>query len=283
MKLLRVGPIGAERACVLDAGGVARDVSALVGDFRAETLGDALLDRLGGLDLASSPEIVTEGARLGPPVAQPRNIYCVGLNYSDHAAESGLAVPDEPILFNKSSGAFSGPHDPILWADTMTRLDWEVELGVVIGEPALAVAEANALDHVFGYTVVNDVSERHWQQERGGQWMKGKSYPNFCPTGPWLVTRDEVPDPQSLDLWLDVNGAREQSGTTARMIFPVAAIVAYMSRFLRLERGDLICTGTPPGVGAGKNPPRFLRPGDRVALGIDGLGRQEQVVGGAGA
>ncbi|MGY9052652.1 MAG: fumarylacetoacetate hydrolase family protein, partial [Rhodobacterales bacterium] len=216
--------------------------------------------------------------RVATPMAQPRNIYCIGLNYSDHAAEAGMAIPDEPILFNKSSGTFCAAFDPILFAPKMTKLDWEVELGIVIGKPALNISKAQALDHVLGYTLVNDVSERAWQLERGGQWAKGKGFPNFCPTGPWIVTGDEVNDGRSLSMWLDVNGTRMQTGNTDTMIFNIPTIVSYLSEFMRLEAGDLICTGTPPGVGAGMNPPRYLNIGDNIKLGIDGLGEQTQTV-----
>lgn len=284
MKLCRLGQPGREIPCVLDAKGTPRDVSGIVPDFGPSQIAAGLVERLAGVDRAALPVVPTEGRRIGPPVAQPRNIWCIGLNYSDHAAEAGLPIPDEPILFTKASATFCGPTDPIPFSPRMSKLDWEVELGVVIGRAALEVSEEDALDHVLGYTVVNDVSERVWQQERGGQWVKGKSYPNFCPTGPWLVTRDEVADPQALALWLDVNDAPMQRGSTASMIFSVRRIVSYMSQFCRLEPGDLICTGTPPGVGAGLRPPRFLRPGDRVTLGIEGLGSQGQtVVASAGA
>lgn len=278
MKLMRFGDRqGVKTPTVLDHDGVARDVSGIVPDFTPQVI-EGLFDRLSGVDLTTLPILDTKDKRIAAPVAQPRNIWCIGLNYSDHAAEAGLPVPDEPILFNKSSVTYCGPNDPILWSDKMTKLDWEVELGVVIGKPALNVSHADALDHVLGYCVVNDVSERAWQQERGGQWTKGKSFPNFCPTGPMLVTRDEVPDPGRLAMWLEVNGERVQDGSTARMIFDVATIVSYMSEFTRLEPGDLICTGTPPGVGAGFKPPRFLKPGDQVRLGIEGLGEQTQSV-----
>ncbi len=203
----------------------------------------------------------------------PRNIWGVGLNYSDHAAESGMDVPTEPILFTKASRTYCGPNDPLLYSKEMSKLDWEVELGVVIGHTALNVSRDQALDHVLGYCVVNDVSERAWQAERGGQWVKGKSFPNFCPTGPVLVTGDEVGDPGKL-----INGERLQNGTTEKMVFDVATIVSYMSEFIQLEPGDLICTGTPPGVGMGFKPPRYLSPGDRVRLSVQGLGEQEQVV-----
>lgn len=279
MKLMRYGDRhGAKVPCVLDDAGEARDVSSLVEDFGPRTMSPGLLDRLAAADLSSLPVLDTTGLRVAPPVAQPFNIWCIGLNYSDHAAEAGMEIPAEPILFNKSTATYCGPFDDILHSPQMTKLDWEVELGVVISKPTLGVSKAEAMDHVAGFTVVNDVSERAWQLERGGQWVKGKSFPNFCPTGPWLVTRDEVASPDNLDLWLDVNGERMQSGSTARMIFDVATIVSYMSEFCQLEPGDLICTGTPPGVGAGMSPPRWLTPGDTVELGVEGLGRQKQSV-----
>ncbi|WP_237479213.1 fumarylacetoacetate hydrolase family protein [Lichenibacterium dinghuense] len=277
MKLLRVrgehGPI----PCLLDPEGRARSVAAHVADFTPETL-PGTRPALAGLDLAALPAVEAPDADLLPPMSCPRNIWCIGLNYSDHAAEAGMPVPSEPILFNKSSATYCGPFAPILHAPTMTKLDWEVELGIVIGRRTLGIGEGEAMDHVFGFTLVNDVSERAWQIERGGQWVKGKSYPNFCPTGPWLVTPDEVADVQDLGLWLDVNGQRMQTGTTAKMVFGVRQIVAYMSQFCQLEPGDLICTGTPPGVGMGLKPPRYLAPGDVVTLGIDGLGAQRQTV-----
>jgi len=278
MKLLRIGEPGQEVHCVLDGAGHARDVSDLVGGFGPKTLGNELLSTLQGADLSALDVVQTQGVRLGSPISQPKNIYCIGLNYSDHAKEAGLAIPEEPILFNKSSGAFCGPNDPTPYTQQMSKLDWEVELGVVIGKTALHVSEADALNHVFGYTLVNDISERAWQQERGGQWTKGKSFNNFCPTGPWLVSRDEIADPQALTMWLNVNGSREQSGTTEKMIFSVREIVSDLSTFIQLEPGDLICTGTPPGVGAGNKPPKFLKIGDEVHLGIDGLGEARQSV-----
>ncbi|WP_429819520.1 fumarylacetoacetate hydrolase family protein [Ensifer sp. B1-9] len=277
MKLVRIGDIGREKPCVLDKDGKARDVSSLIEDVTPETIG-TVSAQLADADFDALPEVALLSTRIGAPIKQPRNIWCIGLNYSDHAAEAGLPVPAEPILFNKAAGTYCGPNDPILHSRTMSKLDWEVELGIVIGKRALNVSRSEAMDHVFGYTVVNDVSERAWQMERGGQWVKGKSFPNFCPTGPWLVTRDEVPDPQALSMWLDVNGERMQAGTTERMIFDVATIVSYVSEFCVLEPGDLICTGTPPGVGMGKKPPRYLKPGDVVELGIDRLGRQRQIV-----
>lgn len=277
MRVMRYGDEGATTLCLLDGEGRPRDASSIVPDLAPDMMVEGLA-ALHAADPASLPRFEAEGRRVAPPIARPRNIWCVGLNYSDHAAEAGLPVPDEPILFNKASGTFCGPDDPILFSDRMTKLDWEVELGVVIGRPTLNVARADAMDHVAGFVTVNDVSERAWQQERGGQWVKGKSFPNFCPTGPVLVTPDEAADPQALDMWLDVNGTRMQAGSTAKMIFDVATIVSYMSEFMRLESGDLICTGTPPGVGAGMKPPRFLSPGDVVTLGIEGLGEQRQSV-----
>ena len=277
MKLLRVGAAGNETPCVLDTSGTARDVSSLVEDFAPDTVSN-LLDKLRDKDLSALPAISVDGQRIGTPMAQPRNIYCIGLNYSDHAAEAGMDIPKEPILFNKSSGTFCAPHDPILFSPKMTKLDWEVELGIVIGKAALNISKEQALDHILGYTLVNDVSERAWQLEREGQWAKGKGFPNFCPTGPYIVTGDEVGDARSLDMWLDVNGKRMQTGNTRTMIFDCATIVSYLSEFMRLEPGDLICTGTPPGVGAGMKPPVWLNIGDTVALGIEGLGDQSQDV-----
>jgi 2,4-didehydro-3-deoxy-L-rhamnonate hydrolase len=237
-----------------------------------------LMARLKTTDLDALPVVSPEGRRVAPPVAQPLNIWCIGLNYSDHAAEAGLPVPAEPILFNKSSATYCGANDPILHSPKMTKLDWEVELGIIIGKRTLNIGRGQALDHIAGYVLVNDVSERAWQMERGGQWVKGKSFPNFCPTGPWLVTPDELDDVQALDMWLDVNGKRMQTGKTAKMIFDVATVVSYMSEFCQLEPGDLICTGTPPGVGAGMKPPQYLSIGDVVTLGIQGLGEQSQTV-----
>jgi ureidoglycolate lyase len=279
MKLMRYGDrYGAKTPCLLDNDGVARDASSLVGDFGPRSLAGGALDKLRDVDPASLPRADIAGRRLAPPVAQPFNIWCVGLNYSDHAAEAGLPVPDEPILFNKSSSTYCGPNDDLLYSPKMTKLDWEVELGIVIGKPALNIDRAGAMDHIAGFVLVNDVSERAWQMERSGQWVKGKSFPNFCPTGPVLVTPDEIGDVNSLGMWLDVNGTRMQTGNTGTMIFDVETIVSYMSEFTRLEPGDLICTGTPPGVGAGMDPQVWLKPGDSVRLGIDGLGEQVQTV-----
>ncbi|WP_424929710.1 fumarylacetoacetate hydrolase family protein [Amaricoccus tamworthensis] len=284
MKLSRYGDrYGRKIPCIIDSDGTLRDVSSVVEDFGPRTLSPELLAQLAALDPKSLPAADIEGKRLAPPVAQPFNIWCVGLNYSDHAAEAGLPVPDEPILFNKSTVTYCGPNDDILKSPRMTKLDWEVELGIVIGKPALNITKAEAMDHIAGFVLVNDVSERAWQMERSGQWVKGKSFPNFCPTGPFLATKDEIADVQKLGMWLDVNGQRMQTGNTGTMIFDVATIVSYMSEFTRLEPGDLICTGTPPGVGAGMNPQVWLNEGDTVRLGIDGLGEQSQTVVATGA
>ncbi len=277
MKLLRVGEAGTETPCVMEANGTVRDVSTFVEDFTADDAA-TLTDRLSSVDLGALPAMDISGQRIGPPIAQPRNIWCIGLNYSDHAAESGMAIPEEPIVFSKASGAYCGPTDPILKTPGMSKLDYECELGFFIGKAAHHVSEADALDHVLGYCVVNDVSERVWQLEKGGQWIKGKAFPNACPTGPWLVTPDEVPDPQNLKMKLSVNGDVRQDGSTATMIFGVATIISYMSQFIRLEPGDLIATGTPPGVGMGQNPPSYLDVGDVVSLEVEGLGTAQQTV-----
>lgn len=284
MKLSRYGDrSGRKIPCLIDADGVARDVSAVVEDFGPETLSPELLARLAAVDPATLPVADVADKRRAAPVAQPRNIWCIGLNYSDHAAEAGMPVPQEPILFAKSGVTYCGPDDDILKSPSMTKLDWEVELGIVIGKPALNIGKDAAMEHVAGFVVVNDVSERAWQIERGGQWVKGKSFPNFCPTGPVLVTPDEIADVQALDMWLEVNGTRMQTGNTGTMIFDVATIVSYLSEFTRLEPGDLICTGTPPGVGMGKTPQVWLNEGDVVTLGIDRLGAQRQQVVALGA
>lgn len=279
MKLSRYGDqTGQKTPCIIDADGVARDASSIVVDFGPRTMSPELLAKLAATDPKSLPIADIEGKRLAPPMAQPFNIWCVGLNYSDHAKEAGLPVPDEPILFNKSTVTYCGPNDNILKSAQMTKLDWEVELGIVIGKPALNISKDDAMDHIAGFVLVNDISERAWQMERSGQWVKGKSFPNFCPTGPFMATKDEFADVQALGMWLDVNGKRMQTGNTATMIFDVKTIVSYMSEFTRLEPGDLICTGTPPGVGAGMKPQIWLNEGDEVRLGIDGLGEQKQTV-----
>jgi 2-keto-4-pentenoate hydratase/2-oxohepta-3-ene-1,7-dioic acid hydratase in catechol pathway len=275
VKLLRYGPAGAERPGLLDGEGNIRDLSAHVADINGAALSDETLARLAALDPASMP-VAPAGSRIGPCVGNIGKFMCIGLNYSDHAAETGAAIPEHPILFMKANSAIVGPNDDVELPRGSTTTDWEVELGVVIGKKAKYVTAAEALDHVAGYCVVNDVSERTFQQKLTGQWTKGKSCDTFGPTGPWLVTRDEVGDPQALDLWLDVNGQRRQTGTTAKMIFTVAQIIEHLSMLFTLHPGDVISTGTPPGVGAGMKPPSFLSAGDIVELGIAGLGSQRQ-------
>jgi len=276
MKLLRYGPVGQEKPGLLDADGVIRDLSGVIDDVNGANIGEAALAKLRALDTASLPK-VDGNPRIGACVGNIGKFVCIGLNYADHAAESGMAIPAEPVIFNKWTSAVVGPNDDVRIPRGSVKTDWEVELGVVIGKTASYVEEADALSYVAGYCVVNDVSERSWQTERGQTWDKGKGFPTFGPVGPWLVTRDEVADPQALNLWLDVNGRRVQNGSTATMIFPVSAIVAYCSRFVQLEPGDIITTGTPPGVGMGQKPqPWFLKHGDVMELGIDRLGRQRQ-------
>lgn len=276
MKLMRVGPAGQERPALLDEGGTIRDLSGVVADFAGETVSLASLDKIRAIDASTLPEIA-EG-RVGSCVASTPTFHCVGLNYRNHAKESGMEVPTEPIIFNKAASALCGPFDNVIRPKGSKKLDYEVELGIVIGEVCEHVSEADALGKVAGYCVINDVSEREFQAERLGQWVKGKSAPNFGPTGPWLVTADEVPDPQNLKCWLDVNGETRQLSTTEDMIFSVAEIVSYMSRFMRLVPGDLIATGTPEGVAMGMDPQTWLVPGDVVTLGIEGLGEQRQEV-----
>ncbi|MDN7812292.1 ureidoglycolate lyase [Burkholderia gladioli] len=277
MKLLRYGPVGQEKPGLLDSGGRIRDLSAVIPDLAGEGLSDAALARLRALDPASLPLVPGE-PRIGACVGQIGKFVCIGLNYADHAAESGLPVPSEPVVFAKWTSAVCGPNDGIEIPRDSLKTDWEVELGVVIGRPCKNVDEADALDYVAGYCVINDVSEREWQIERGGQWDKGKGFDSFGPIGPWLVTRDEVPDPQQLSLWLEVDGHRYQDGSTRTMIFGVAEVIAYLSRCMSLQPGDVISTGTPPGVGMGVKPaPVYLKPGQTVRLGIDGLGEQRQL------
>ena len=272
MKFLRYGPPGEERPGVVDQDGRMRDLSDMMSD-----LSGANLARLGRVNPENLPRV--EGApRLGPPVGGVGKVLCIGLNYSDHAAESGMAAPDEPILFLKATSALSGPNDPIPIPKGAGKVDWEVELGVVIGRGAKYVSVEQALSHVAGYCVFNDVSERAFQLERGGQWTKGKSCDGFGPVGPWLVTPDEVGDPQRLAMDLTVNGEVMQTGATTTMIFSVAQIISYLSRMMTLHPGDIIATGTPPGVGMGKSPQRYLKPGDIVEASVEGLGRQKQVV-----
>ena len=276
MKLCRYGAKGAEKPALVDADGALRDLSAVVADFTGAELTPAALARLAALDPATLP-LVEGTPRYGVPVAGSQKFVAIGLNYADHAAESNLPIPAEPVVFNKWVNCLQGANDPVVIPRDSKKTDWEVELGVVIGTRASYVEEADALDHVAGYVVVNDVSERHWQQERGPTWDKGKGFPTFGPVGPWLVTTDEVGDPQQLGLWLSVNGKRVQDGSTATMIFTVAQIVAYCSQFMTLEPGDIITTGTPPGVGLGQKPePWYLKAGDVVELGIEKLGEQRQ-------
>ncbi len=278
MKLMRVGPAGAEKPALLGPDSLTRDLSGVIRDFDADALSPAGLARLAALDPASLP-LVTPGQRIGPPVPRPANFVAIGLNYADHAAEAGLPIPREPIIFLKSVNAYCGPNDDVHLPRGAKKTDWEVELGVVIGTRACYAQAHEAMDHVAGYCVVNDVSEREYQLERGGTWDKGKGCDTFGPTGPWLVTKDEVPDPQALRLWLDVDGTRMQEGSTARMIFDVRRLVSYVSHFITLHPGDIIITGTPPGVGMGRKPaPVFLRGGETMRLGIDSLGEQVQRV-----
>ncbi|MCP3024644.1 fumarylacetoacetate hydrolase family protein [Cupriavidus basilensis] len=276
MKLVRVGKPGAERPGLIDAEGRVRDLSGVLDGLGPQALSAEALARLAKLDPATLP--VVQAERFGVPWTGIGKIVAIGLNYADHAAEAGMALPAEPIVFLKANSSLNGPNDAVMLPRGSEKTDWEVELGVVIGKVARNVSLADALSHVAGYCVVNDVSEREFQIERGGTWDKGKGCDTFCPVGPWLVTRDEVPDPQALGLWLDVNGQRVQKGSTATMVFDVATLVSYVSRFMTLHPGDLICTGTPPGVGMGFKPPRFLKAGDTMRLGIDGLGEQGQTV-----
>jgi len=277
LKLIRFGSVGQEKPGLIDADGKIRDVSSLVSDYSPETIAQNLLERLKAADLAALP-VVPDGVRIGSPISRIGHFIAIGLNYADHAAETNSPIPSEPIVFSKAPSSLSGPNDDVLLPKGSEKLDWEVELAIVIGQRADNVTEADALSHVLGYAVCNDVSERSWQAERGGQWIKGKSAPTFGPLGPWIVTPDEVADPQNLDMFLDVNGERLQTGNTKTMIFPVAHIISYLSGFMVLEPGDVITTGTPPGVGLGQKPPRFLKAGDEMKLGIAGLGEQKQKV-----
>jgi len=276
MKLLRYGPLGQEKPGLLDADGKLRDLSGLIDDITPKTLAPASLAALAAVDPARLP-VVQGQPRLGVPWNGTPKFVAIGLNYHDHAVEANMPVPVEPVIFPKWTSCLCGANDDIIQPPESTQMDWEVELGIVIGSRARKVSEAEALDHVAGYVLANDVSARDWQLQRsGGQWGKGKGFDTFGPVGPWLATKDEVPDPQSLDLWLDVNGQRKQTGTTSLMIFSCAQVVAYLSRIMTLEPGDLIITGTPPGVGMGFKPPQFLKVGDVVELGITGLGSQRQ-------
>lgn len=277
MKLLRFGPKGHEKPGALDAGGVIRDLSGVTADFAGEGVSIAALETLKGIDLSTLPAVAA-GTRIGSCLASVPNFFCVGLNYARHAAETGATPPTEPILFAKATSALSGPYDDVIIPKGSTKPDWEAELGIVIGATAEHVSEADALSVVSGYCVINDVSERCWQTERGGTWMKGKSAPTFGPTGPWLVTKDEIPDPQALDIWLELSGEKVQNSNTSDMIFSVKEIVSYMSSLMTLQPGDIIATGTPEGVGLGMKPPRWLKPGDVMKVGVSGLGVQEQKV-----
>lgn len=278
MKLLRVGAKGAEKPAIRLEDGTIRDLSGVIADLGGDALSDSALEKIRQADLQSLPELGAN-ERIGPCVAHVGKFICIGLNYADHAAETGAAIPAEPILFMKATSAIIGPNDDVIIPKNSIKPDWEVELGVVIGTEARYVDEANALDHVAGYCVVNDLSERHFQIERGGQWVKGKSADTFGPIGPWLVTRDEVADPQNLGMWLEVDGHRYQDGSTKTMVFGVAHLVSYVSQFMSLQPGDIITTGTPPGVGMGIKPePVWLKPGNVMRLGIEGLGEQQQSV-----
>ncbi len=278
MKLMRYGAKGAEKPALIDSNGAVRDLSGVLPDITGATLSKDNLATLAAVDIASLP-VVTNPGRIAPPWNGVGKFLCVGLNYADHAAESGMAVPAEPVLFMKATSAVIGANDAVVMPQDSKKSDWEVELGVVIGTTARYVSEADALSHVAGYCVVNDLSEREYQLERGGQWDKGKGCDTFGPIGPWLVTSDEVADPQNLGLWLEVNGKRVQDGNTKTMVFGVANLVSYISRFMTLYPGDIISTGTPPGVGMGQKPAAvYLKPGDIMRLGISGLGEQQQTV-----
>lgn len=277
MKLLRYGPPGQEKPGLLDATGKIRDLSGVIGDVAGETLTPAGLSKLAALDVSKLP-LVSDGVRLGPCVGKVGKFVCIGLNFKDHAKESNLPEPAEPVVFNKWTSAMVGANDAIEIPRGSQKTDWEVELGVVIGKHARYIAEADALSHVAGYCVINDVSEREYQLERGGTWDKGKGCDTFGPTGPWLVTQDEVPDPHTLGMWLEVDGKRYQNGNSGNMIFRIPHLISYLSTMMSLHPGDVISTGTPAGVGLGQKPPVYLRPGNVVRLGIDKLGEQRQVV-----
>ena len=277
MKLLRIGNKGAEKPAILAADGSIRDLSGVVADIGGATLSAEGLAKIAATDINALPKL-DAGQRIGPCVANVGKFICIGLNYADHAAETGAAIPAEPIIFMKATSAIIGPNDDVIIPKNSIKPDWEVELGVVIGKEARYVEEADAMDYVAGYCVINDVSERHFQIERGGTWDKGKGSDTFGPIGPWLVTRDEVADPQNLSMWLEVDGKRYQNGSTKTMIFGVAHVVSYVSQFMSLQPGDIISTGTPPGVGHGQKPPVYLRAGSEVRLGVQGLGEQRQRV-----
>jgi 2,4-didehydro-3-deoxy-L-rhamnonate hydrolase len=277
MKLVRYGAKGAEKPGLIDKSGQLRDLSAHIRDLDGEAYSPASLKKLAEIDPASLPA-VSGNPRLGAPVTGISKFVAIGLNYVDHAKETGAQIPTEPIFFIKANTALSGPNDPVEKPRGSTKLDWEVEIAVIMGTRAKYVSEADALNHVAGYCVCNDVSERNFQIERLGQWTKGKSHDTFGPLGPWLVTKDEIPNVQSLSMWLDVNGKRRQTGSTSTMIFPIAKCISYVSQFMTLLPGDVVTTGTPPGVGSGMKPPQFLNVGDVVTLGIEGLGEQRQEI-----
>ncbi|MEZ5771447.1 MAG: fumarylacetoacetate hydrolase family protein [Defluviimonas denitrificans] len=276
MKLMRVGPAGSEIPAILDAAGTVRSLEGIVPDIAGDVLTPEGLARIAALDPAQLPGVTVD--RIGPCVGQVGKFLCIGLNYADHAAESGLPIPEEPVIFTKTTSSIVGPDDDIQIPRGSTKTDWEVELGIVIGKGGVYIDEADAMDHVAGYCVINDVSEREFQIERGGTWDKGKGCDTFGPIGPWLVTRDEVADPQALSMWLEVDGHRYQDGSTATMIFPVRVLVSYVSQFMSLQPGDIISTGTPPGVGMGQKPQVYLKGGERIRLGVEGLGVQTQNV-----
>ncbi|MDB4718204.1 fumarylacetoacetate hydrolase family protein [Verrucomicrobia bacterium] len=275
MKLLRFGELGQEKPGMLDADGNLRSLANVIDDLSGATLTRAGLDQLKNIDPTTLPQVEGD-PRIGACVGGVSKFMCIGLNYSDHAEESGMEVPAEPVLFMKATSAICGPFDDVLIPPGSEKTDWEVELGIVIGDRAKHVSEENALNHVAGYCVINDLSERAYQLERCGQWVKGKSYDTFAPMGPWLVTRDEVSDPSNLSLWLEVDGHRYQSGSTQKMVFGVGKLVSYLSSFMTLNPGDIISTGTPPGVGLGQKPPIYLKPGQIMRLSVDGLGEQQQ-------
>ena len=271
MKLLRHGPAGAEKPGLLDAQGTIRDLSSHIDDINGKTLSPESLQNLSSIDTSSLPE-VDSSVRLGPPVGQVGKVICVGLNYRDHAEETGLPIPDEPVLFQKATSAITGPNDDVWLPPGSKKLDWEVELGIVIGREARRVDEANAMDYVAGFTIVNDISERGYQIDGTGQWTKGKSHDTFCPFGPVVTTKDAIGKPEELDIWLELDGTRKQDGNTRTMIFSIAHMVSFISRHMSLQPGDIIPTGTPPGVGLGYNPPQFLAAGNTMKLGIEGIG-----------
>lgn len=277
MKLLRFGEAGVEKPGIMDTNGTIRDLSSVLTDIAGDALSDEGITRIAAIDPTTLPSVDAD-TRLGPCVAGTGKFICIGLNYADHAAEAGLDLPPEPVIFMKATSAICGPNDPIVIPRGSTKTDWEVELAVVIGKRAKYVTQTEAMDYIAGFAITNDVSERSFQNERAGQWTKGKSCDNFGQIGPWLVTRDEILDPQNLSMWLTVNGQMMQNGSTKTMVYSVANVVSYLSNFMSLQPGDVISTGTPPGVGMGQNPQQYLLPGDVVELGIEGLGRQRQNV-----